>query len=60
MADKDSCAENCKFFDFTTPEPPFGYGSNWWCKFHKKRIKDASKKCVEHKDRYKIKAGVKQ
>jgi hypothetical protein len=50
----DSCAENCKYFDFAPKgKSDPGYGGNWWCKLHAKRIKVISRKCRQWEDRYK-------
>ena len=49
---KDNC-RNCVYHGFTTPEPPYGHGSNIWCKKHERRIRNTDGKCDQWVDRYK-------
>jgi DNA modification methylase len=46
-----TCRNNCLYFSFT--DDAGHYGSNWFCKAHGKRIKNADGFCDKHIDRYK-------
>jgi hypothetical protein len=50
-----TCRNNCLYFSFT--DDAGHYGSNWFCKAHGKRIKNADGFCDKHIDREK-KSGV--
>jgi hypothetical protein len=55
--DTDRKCGDCLHFGFTKPEPPYGHGSNLWCKLHKKRITGAGCKGKDFVDRYEKKWG---
>jgi hypothetical protein len=44
-----TCRNNCLYFSFT--DDAGHYGSNWFCKAHGKRIKNADGFCDKHIDR---------